>query len=322
MVVDMLHLSMSIRTSVVLSAVLVGLTACGDDPAEPGEPIPEVDAGAKPEDARVTDTGTKPVDTGTATPGENATLTALAGRYLVRFDNFGTAVSSGFTIRSRVSVLVAAELAVDGAQLTARERVCNQTVLQECKASSCQASTTVVDAKAVGDFMVKRTFARLYTVAGANFSAGKAVYALGYDDPADGNAPDGPTDARVWDVIKGAEPREGLLTKVTVTAAPLPPISCNVYGTQKFVSQFSGALSGSGASASFPAAALEPVLNGSDANQLGSDNPLCAPAQEPTATDESASVRFARFGDALGKGETWDCPSNAEFDSKLPGGAL
>jgi len=313
---------MPTRLSIVAVALLAGLTACGDDaPAEPEDTKPEVDAGTiTKEDARVTDTGTKPVDTGTATPDEQTTLTALSGRYLLRFDNFGTATSSGFTIRSRVSVLVAAELAVDGAQLTAKERVCNQTVLQEC-VNGCQASTTVVDSKAVSDFLLKRTFARAYTVDGADFSAGKAVFALGYDDPADGNAPDSSSDARVWDVIKG-DPREGLLTKVTVTAAPLPPISCNVYGTQKFVSQFSGVLSNSGASTSFPTGALEPNLDGSDAKSLGADVALCAPQGEPTSTDESSTVRFSRVGELLGKGETWACPPVSDFDSKLPGGAL
>jgi hypothetical protein len=97
---------------------------------------------------------------------------------------------------------------------------------------------------------------------------------------------------------------------------------CSAYGTQKFSSQFSGTLQGTGAAAGFPTGELEPDLAGSDAKTLGSEPSGCATNDGTTSTVEKVSVRILRFGDALGAGQTWDCPSVADFDSKLPGAPL
>jgi hypothetical protein len=319
---------MNTRSALALIAVVTGLQACGDDPADGDKPSPTVDAGAQ--DARTvapdtgTDSGTKPVvDSGPPSASDTATLNALAGRYLLRFDNFGTTEASpgglaNFKVRSRVSMLVTAELTVDGGKLVATERFCDQTVLQRCE-EGCTASTTVVDAKALSDFLVKRTFAREYTVSGTSFTAGHSVATLGYDETGTGAMPTSGTDTRVWDVVKG-DPREGLLTQLTVTLpSPLPAISCKVYGVQKVDTAFAGTLQGTGASASFPTAAIVPDLSNSDGVTLGADNTLCS-AQDVSSPLEKYNLRILRVGNA--GGDTWSCPASSEFDTKLPGGAL
>lgn len=322
---------MSTRSALALFAVLTGLSACGSDSAGSGDDDdddgskPVVDAGA--EDARtpVADTGTKPVvDSGTPTTGDTATLNALAGRYLLRFDNFGTTEASPeglagfkFTVRSRVSLLVTAELTVDGGKLVAKERFCDQTVLQRCD-TGCSASTTVVDPKAISDFLVKRTFAREYTVSGTSFTAGHSVATLGYDEPGTGAMPTSGTDSRVWDVVKG-DPREGLLTQLTVTLPLLNPIECKVYGVQKVDTAFAGTLQGTGDAAKFPTSEIIPDLSKSDGVTLGASDPLCS-AQDVSSPLEKYNLRILRVGNA--GGDTWSCPATAEFDTKLPGGAL
>lgn len=308
-------------------ALFTGLLGCGDDPADSNDdPSPTVDAGSGSEDARApaADTGTRPVvDGGTPGPGDTATLNALAGRYLLRFDNFGTteAMPGGlatFKVRSRVSMLVAAELSVEGGKLVSKERFCDQTVLQRCE-EGCTASATVVDPRAISDFLVKRTFTREYTVSGSSFTAGHSVATLGYDEPGTGAMPTSGTDSRVWDVVKG-DPREGLLTQLTVTLpAPLPAISCKVYGVQKVDTAFAGAIQGTGASATFPTSEIVPDLSKSDGVTLGADNSLCS-AQDVSSPLEKYNLRILRVGNA--GGDTWSCPPTAEFDTKLPGGAL
>jgi hypothetical protein len=304
------------------------LSACGDDPAAEVESEPAAsnaqdagrtaDAGAR--DARVGDAGRDvPVDSGREPTEPGSSKSPFSGRYLIRIDTFGTASSSGFVIRSRASELVTAVLTGDADELDAQERVCDQVAEQVCK-EGCVRATTVIDPRVVKDFMSKRTFPRRYTRDGATFRAEKATYLLGYDDTSEGALPtDYKSDARMWDVISGGV-REGLLTTFRVETSLLP-ISCTLHGVTKFISSFSGAVEGDGADAKFTSDELEVNLDESDGKTLYANPEICG-MQDSSSPVDRATVRILRVGDVPAQGETWDCPSNAEFEQKLPGGAL
>lgn len=296
--------------SLVLLAGLIGCSSDGegDDDDSNNEP----DAGAQ--DARIPrpDTGIKPSDTGVGTA---SALDALAGRYLMRFDAFGVASSSGILdINSRASFLITAEVEVAGDKLVATERFCHQTALQECD-KGCEKAGTVVDARVI-EKLQSRTFKREYTVDGASFVAEPSAAQLGYDDPKDTPIPTSSTDKRVWDIMEGGA-REGFLS--TLKLEGLPPlggmISCEIYGAQRVVSTFQGELARSGESLSFPTGAKTLDLSMGQLQRLGANMPLCE-------TQGEAPIDRATVSIVPDKRSSDDCPSVDEFDTALPGGPL
>ncbi|MDB4972112.1 MAG: hypothetical protein JWN48_453, partial [Myxococcaceae bacterium] len=190
--------------TLALTVGLLGGLGCGGDDASAPEPAPKPDAAVdagKP-DAKVSsvpDTGTKPARDADVSSG-NPALDALAGRYLMRWDTFGTGVTGigpvTISIRSRVSFLFVTELSVEGDHLKATERLCNQTAKQKCL-MGCETATTVVDQRVVDNFLHKTVFSREYTLGsdGKALTAGESIAALGYDGT--GDLPTSSSDSKV-----------------------------------------------------------------------------------------------------------------------------
>ncbi|MDB4989572.1 MAG: hypothetical protein JWN04_4750 [Myxococcaceae bacterium] len=305
-------------------AVLVGLlgllgsAGCGDDGgSSSSEPAKDAAVEAGKSDAKVTnvhDTGvTKPPTDGGGVPSTNPALDAIAGRYLMRWDTFGTGSTLGVSIRSRVSVLIVTELMVDGDHLTATEQICNQSAKQKCL-SGCNTATTTVDKRVIDNFLHQRQFTREYTLGsdGRAITAGLSTAELGYDG--DGPLPTSSSDPSVWDVITDQNPREGMLTSLLVTNVGFGGmIKCDVYGVQKFVTKFSGTLGGSASAPTFPSMVLT-FTTDTAAGRLGSTNPTCDAAGDSPL--DNSTVQLVRYGD--GDDNFWNCYGDSVFDAQLP----
>ncbi len=316
-------------------------------PAPEGAFLPNHDAGAPADagkrDARVTlpdsgahqDAGADLDAEGTAgaDAGDDAELgisgaaqarrAALSGRYLMRFDTFSSAsYGSGFTaleLHSRTSLLLIAELAMNESGLDATERVCNQLFEHACR-KGCTSATSVLDQAVIDDFLLTRFFTRGYQLdENGTITGAASTIRLGYDDDAGGAVPTRTSDARVWDVVSGGV-REGFLTQLTVNTA-LGAVSCSMYGAADFRATFQGTLDDSAGAPAFPE--MTPALDGSNAVVLGASSSTCSTQQQqgPDAV-EHASVRLARYGDALSDQAFWSCPSQSVFDQMLPPEAL
>lgn len=318
-------------TGALSLCIALTLGACGDDsPSTGGDQEADAkvasDAGTRSDassgDAGKPDSGSKPASDAGAPSDDgggasSATLDALAGRYLMRWDVLGTA-SSNFLggemkVRSRLSTLVVAELSVEGGKLMSKERVCTQVAEQKCE-SICDTASTVVDPRTIKDFLLKKYQAREFTLSSdGTLTAERAVAQLGYDDTdLDTAAPTSSDDKRVWDVISGS-PREGFLTKVSISSLGLT-VACNVYGTQKFVTTFSGKLGGTDDAPELPATMTLDLLD-SDAQRLGADMDTCA-NQEADSPVDSQNARMVRY-DADPSDAFWDCPADSVFDSMM-----
>ncbi|HEX5656967.1 MAG TPA: hypothetical protein VFX59_07215, partial [Polyangiales bacterium] len=209
-----------------------------------------------------------------------------------------------------------AELAVEGGKLVSTERVCTQIAAQKCL-KTCSKATTTVDPRTINQFLLKKTQKRDWTLAAdGTLSGSYSVAQLGYDDEdLDVAPPDSSSDDRVWNVDTSDEVREGFLTRVNVTASPLPEVKCTAYGTQKFATALKGKFDGSEASA----VSLELDLTGSDAKTLGFKETVCdsqaAGAESPVDKQSAQIVRYEELeGDAF-----WACPEVSVFNAKLPG---
>lgn len=315
--------------SLSLISVLAGLSGvpgCGGDgddlPASSRSSSPDRDAGKVKPDAKassVPDTGASPRPEAGVEPQTNTALDALAGRYLMRFDTFGTATTGlpplVVSIRSRVSLLFVTELVVDGDKLRATERLCQQTAKQKCLDDTCGTASTVVDPRVAENFLRKTQFTREYALSadGKSIAAGESIAALGY--VGDGPLPTSSGDQSVWDVDTSKGPREGMLTKLSVTNVGLGgSISCEVYGVQKFVTKFSGALVGSASQPAFPTMELE-FGAASAAGTLGSTSAACDAAGDSPL--DRATVQLVRHG-ADDDDEFWDCYDVDVFEAELP----
>ncbi|MDB4975809.1 MAG: hypothetical protein JWN48_4150, partial [Myxococcaceae bacterium] len=268
----------------------------------------------------VPDTGTKPARDADVS-SSNPALDAIAGRYLMRWDTFGTA-NSGIgplkvAIRSRVSLLFVTELVVEGDHLKATERLCNQTAKQKCEPQSCDSSSTVVDPRVIEGFLHKTTFTRDYVLGGDGraITGGESTATLGYDGA--GSIPTSSSDSKVWDVIPDKSPREGMLTSIKIVNVGNlggPPIMCDVYGVQKFVTKFEGTLGGSSAAPTFPNMPLI-FTPETAAGRLGSTNAACDAAGDSPL--DKATVQLVRHGDSDGDA-FWDCYGDDVFEQKIP----
>jgi hypothetical protein len=314
--------------------LLIGLSmaACGGEDAKPDtdDSGDERDAGRRPDasrDAGRPDTGNGQTVPDAAPPRPDAgpssvNLEALAGRYLMRWDVLGTAKSNflggEMRIRSRLSTLVVAELKVEGNKLVSEERVCTQIAAQKCE-SICDTARTVVDPRTIEDFLKKKKQTREFTVSGdGTFTAERSVAQLGYDDEdLDGEVPTSSDDERVWDVEAG-DPREGFLTSITVKALGLGP-TCQAFGTQKYVSSFSGKLGGSDDAPTLPTIMALDLLD-SAAATLGSSDATCnEQAMMAESPIDEANARMVRYGDDLSEDAFWACPADSVFNEKMPG---
>jgi hypothetical protein len=295
--------------------LLLGLLACGGDPAE--EPTePEPDASVARPDAKVPDKPKPKPDAGADVgPAPEVMLESLAGKYLLRFDTFGTTTAPSLRIKSRASQLWVVELSVDGDKLKSTERLCTQVSKQTCE-MGCTGAETVIDPKVITDFMQERTFERTYTLdEDGTFTGERSTVLLGYDDPADGPIPtkDNKDDPRIWDIEPGS-PREGLLTSVTIQGNTLlGNVTCTVFGAQKFVSTFRGVLQGTADKPVFPSMTLE--LGGSGGKTLGTTGGLaCNGASSAESPVTSAFAHLVRYDE----GPALDCGDLAAFDELLP----
>ncbi|HEX5658144.1 MAG TPA: hypothetical protein VFX59_13160, partial [Polyangiales bacterium] len=256
-------LTFSAATQRLLLALTLALTACGgeDGPSDTdGTSDAEKDAGDTKRDSSRPDAGTPIKDDGGPTvpnksdaSSDDPKLNALAGRYLMRWDVLGTATSPNplgeLKIRSRLSTLVVAELAVKDGRLVSTERICTQVAAQKCLENTCSKANTTVDERTINNFLLKRTQERAWSLAADGTVTGaESTALLGYDDE-DPNAslPTENTDERVWDVDTSNSVNEGFLTRISVTLGI--PINCTAYGTQKYVSILKGKLDGSEAEA-------------------------------------------------------------------------
>jgi hypothetical protein len=302
--------------------LMLALAGCGDEesptPDDPDKADASKDAGR---DGRVSERDTGPKDAGPADPK----LEPLAGRYLLRLDTLGTAMSpsplgGSLRIRSRVSNLIVAELSVEGDHLVGKERVCTQAVEQRCD-EGCATASTVVDSRTISGFLLKQFQQREYTLSGdGTFTGGRSVATLGYTGDVDAPSPSSPDDKRIWDVDPSTPLLEGFLTKLKLTVQGVPiGVECLAYGTQKFVSAFSGKLGGTGSAPEFPEMPVD--LDGSEANALGASSMACNSDGVETPIDES-NARMVRYGDELSDDAFWNCPTAAVFDKELPPTAL
>lgn len=301
----------------VLGLTLVG-TACGDEESPtPNDPVEDAskpkDAGR---DARNTVADTGPKDAGPP----DTTLEPLAGRYLIRFDTLGTATSPApapltgdIAIRSRVSNLIVTELTVEGDHLVGKERLCTQAIEQRCE-ELCSTAVTTVDSRTVKNFLLKQFQQRNYTVDGDSLKAEQSVATLGYtDEDVDNAAPTSSDDDRVWDVDDSKPVREGYLTQLKVTLSGIPlPLTCAAYGTQKFVSAFSGTVNGD----QLEFGAMNLVLEDSEAHVLGA-NPASCSAEGAESPVDVRNARMVRYGEDMSEDAFWNCPTQAVFDAQL-----
>lgn len=326
-----------LKRCLIVAVVGLATMGCGGEDAPvdpPADGTDEDDARGSITDAGRVDAGVntaaqKPNDAGAKIPDAqrpsaeagsgNKKLDALAGRYLMRLDVLGTATSPSplggeVAIRSRVSTLIVAELAVDGDQLSGTERVCTQVIAQKCE-KQCTSASTSVDSRVVSGFLLQRQQHRTYTLAeDGTFRGERSIAQLGYDDTnEDAAAPTSPDDKRLWDVVPGNDIGEGLLSKLSVTLGLT--ISCDAYGTQKFASSFSGKLGGSDGAPTIPEMTL--ALDGSEGTRLGSSSPACD-AQEVSSPVEIANARMVRYGDDMNDDAFWNCPAPSVFDQQLP----
>ena len=286
------------------------------------------------EDAGTTTTGQ---DAGGTLSLEEQRLAALAGRYWVRLDMHSTATLTlpvgSASIKTLLSHFLITQLDLDPSTtpktLLASEKLCIQTIAHECS-QSCVLETLV---RPETTAELRKVFARRrYSVDSAGFlTTEPSAMALGYaveSDESAGPLPEFRSDPRVWDLVPGAE-REGYWTTTDVSvylgSLPLRTV-CDIFAAQRFVSAFSGPVSGWAAGAAELAGvrfALD--TSGGGATVFGLEGLGCDPGDTDALAGAEAVtgdqlVRFFKVPDQnQALTEFWACPATeAPFAAVLP----
>jgi len=245
-------------------------------------------------------------------------LQPLAGTYLLRIDRFTKATSptalGDVRLRSRTSQLLVTRLTASQGKLVGQERLCHQLAEHKCE-TLCTTFRSQLLPAAINKARIP-VHSRTYEVdAAGKLSSSKVTMQLGYTDAAQpGLAPPAAQNELVWDTSTGEPGREGMITRVDVSA-PLTALQCYVFNTQRFVTSFTGSLNPG--ALSLEDASLTVNTDGGAAEIVGSGGKDAAdcgkkPAQDPTLVRKA--VRFARIDTGLSE---LACPEVSVFDSEL-----